>query len=120
MDIPTVLVISSGANAASQLLLKMEARSSLHAAKIDIAIIIRLLRSARFIGGLFLFALSLSGYVVLISQYDIMIIFPGMGLTYVFVSLLSAFVLDERFDSIRIAGVALIVVGLGFLMAGSQ
>ncbi|MCZ4339954.1 hypothetical protein, partial [Shewanella colwelliana] len=62
----------------------------------------------------------LSGYVVLISQYDIMIIFPGMGLTYVFVSLLSAFVLDERLDSIRIAGVALIVVGLGFLMAGSQ
>lgn len=109
---------ASVANACSQLLLKQSARvASAHA---DMAgKTAALLLSWQFWAACLTFAISLAIYLYLVSIYDVLVAFPAMAATHVFVMLLAAFVLKEPVSLWRIGGSTAIVFGLVVMTLGA-
>jgi len=78
----------------------------------------RLLRNWRFWAGGFLYAISLIGYFMLLRLVPLSVMYPLSSITYIWVALLSWWLLKERFTGKKIAGIALIVVGIVVLAVG--
>ncbi len=115
-----LLMLATTANAASQLCLKHAASRTMSDGGGIYLVVVRLLQSPHFIGGLVLFAVSISAYGYLLSLYDITIVFPAMSLTYVGVLYLCWRFLGERISRLRATGAALITMGIVLLAAGTD
>lgn len=120
MELAVLIVVASLANAASQLSLKISARNLRSIRQERPKIILALFRSPALLFGIVLFSVSLSIYIYLISKNDVTIVFPAMGLTYVFVVLLSTKILNEKTNPLKTTGTAFIVIGLAMLAGGSE
>ena len=63
-------------------------------------------------GGLMLFVVSASVWLVVLSRTSLSFAYPFASLTYVLILIFDRFVLNETISGLRYAGVAFIVTGL--------
>ncbi len=66
----------------------------------------------RVVIGLVLFGISAAMWLIVLSRIPLSLAYPFAGLTYVFVTVFSKFVLNEEVPGIRWLGLALIVGGI--------
>lgn len=111
------ILLASAANAMSQVMLKMAMTGQgPERRRRDGAL--RILLSPYLWAGIGLFAVSLSLYLSSIRRLDITVAFPAMGLTLVFVLVLSRLLLREVVDGWKVAGMAAILFGALLVAAG--
>jgi small multidrug resistance pump len=67
------------------------------------------------IGGLALYGIAAFFYVVALRAIPVSVAFPSVALSYVLVALLASFWFGESLGVAHIAGIVLIVVGVGVL-----
>ena len=70
--------------------------------------------------GYSLYAVNTVLLVLALRHAELSVLYPIIALTYVWVSLLSVFVLHERMNGLRIGGIALIVLGVAALGRETQ
>ena len=121
----SLIVTAAIANAMSQISLRIGMRHLRYyhlSATNDIPIvkILRSLFNYCLLIGLILFSASLFLYVIVISNVDVVVAFPAMGLTHVFVMVLSSLILREKIDAWKIAGTGMITIGLAMLAIGAR
>lgn len=100
--------------AAAQLLLKTGAN---HLAQPNL---LALVTNLTLLGGLSLYGISTVLLVLALRDAELSLLWPVIALTYVWVTLLSLVVFQERVNPIKLAGVAIIVVGVAVLGQGQK
>ncbi|MBI2546513.1 EamA family transporter [Candidatus Woesearchaeota archaeon] len=71
-----------------------------------------------YIGG-FLYALSTVFFIPALKFGDLSLVYPLTSLTYIWVTILSSVYLKEKINAYKIAGIALIFVGIAAIGIGS-
>ena len=71
-----------------------------------------------YIGG-FLYVLSTVFFIPALKFGDLSLVYPLTSLTYIWVAILSAVHFNEKINAYKIAGIALILVGIGAIGIGS-
>lgn len=79
---------------------------------ISVQEIFKLTRNRRLMMGFVLYALSLLIYLVALSSGELSFVYPIFSSTFIFVFLISGFVLKEKINKVRIAGLVLIILGI--------
>ena len=74
--------------------------------------VVRVVTQPGVIGGLALFAVSATLWVVALSRAPLSFAYPFASLTYVLILLFDRFVLHQHIEPLRWAGVGLIIAGL--------
>lgn len=97
------------------------ARGMKHVGSIDIHHVVNVflaLANPFVILGIFFLLAFMSSYMTALSFADLTYVLPATALSYVVMTLLSIFWLDEHVSPQRWAGVAFIVVGVGLVAGG--
>ena len=71
-------------------------------------------------GGLALYGISTLLLILALRDGELSLLYPVISLTYVWVTVLSVTVFDERLTAAKGAGVAIIVLGVGLLGKGRK
>lgn len=99
---------------AAQYLIKIGA-SSLHSASV-----LDMIRSTPLVAGYSLYGISTIFLILALRDGELSLLYPVISLTYVWVTMLSIFVLKESVNVFKIAGVAIICLGVALLGTGSK
>lgn len=111
-----LILASVSTNALAQLLLRWAARQGLApAGGWTVAAFVELLFRPGITGGLACYALSLVIWVTVLSRTEVSFAYPFLGIGFVLVTLVSALLLGEAVSVQRIAGTALIALGVAVL-----
>ncbi|HVI89799.1 MAG TPA: hypothetical protein VM659_15940 [Dongiaceae bacterium] len=111
-----LILAGVSANALAQLLLRWAAKQGLApAGGWTIASFIEVLFRPGIIGGLACYALSVVIWVTVLSRAEVSFAYPFLGIGFVLVTFASAFLLGEAISAQRIAGTALIALGVAVL-----
>jgi multidrug transporter EmrE-like cation transporter len=111
-----LILASVVTNAAAQLLLRWAAKEGLTpAGGWSVAAFFELLVRPGIIGGLACYALSVVIWVTVLSRAEVSFAYPFLGIGFVLVTFASAFLLGEAISAQRIAGTALIALGVAVL-----
>lgn len=111
-----LILVSVSTNAIAQLLLRWAAREGLVSPEgWSLATLFELLLRPGIIGGLACYALSVVVWVTVLSRAEVSFAYPFLGLGFVFVTFASAFLLGETISTQRLAGTALIALGVAVL-----
>ena len=78
----------------------------------DLRSIIAIVTNGYVFFGYTLYAINMVLLVLALRHAELSILYPIIALTYVWVALLSFFVLHERMSALRIGGIALIIIGV--------
>jgi drug/metabolite transporter (DMT)-like permease len=114
-----LILASVSTNATAQLLLRWAARDGLVPAEgWSLASFIELVLRPGIIGGLACYALSVVVWVTVLSRAEVSFAYPFLGLGFIFVTFASAFLLGEAISAQRLAGTALIALGVAVLARG--
>ncbi|HUC39012.1 MAG TPA: EamA family transporter [Candidatus Acidoferrum sp.] len=62
--------------------------------------------------GFFGYLVSLAVYLFALSKAPLSVVYPTFASTFIFITILSAVVLKEKINTIRIAGMAVIFIGI--------
>lgn len=100
--------------AAAQLLLKTGANQLAHPNLLGI------ISNLTLLAGLSLYGVSTVLLVVALRDGELSLLYPVIALTYVWVTLLSLIVFHDRVNPIKLAGIAIIVVGVAVLGRGQK
>ncbi len=77
-----------------------------------------LLRNKHLFGGLFLYGVATIVYLLSLRGGDLSVLYPLVSLSYPVVSVLSVFLLNERMNKWKWAGIALIILGVSIIGIG--
>lgn len=114
------IIVTVILNAASQLLMK-SGMAQVGQAELSGSKVISLLSSAALnplvILGLVTMTISMGTHLMSLSRFDVSFAFPFISLAYVIVAAWGYFVLGENVNMVRIAGIALIIMGTAVLAA---
>jgi drug/metabolite transporter (DMT)-like permease len=111
-----LILASVSTNAIAQLLLRWAAREGLVPPEgWSFAALLELLLRPGIIGGLACYGLSVVIWVTVLSRTEVSFAYPFLGLGFVFVTFASAFLLGETISAQRLAGTALIALGVAVL-----
>ncbi|MDY0884479.1 hypothetical protein ACFPL7_00150 [Dongia soli] len=114
-----LILASVSTNAAAQLLLRWAARDGLVPAQSwSPSSFLEFIFRPGIIGGLACYALSVVIWVMVLSRAEVSFAYPFLGLGFVLVTFASAFLLGEAISAQRLAGTALIVLGVAVLARG--
>ncbi|MDD3776890.1 MAG: EamA family transporter [Actinomycetota bacterium] len=83
-----------------------------------VRLFLAVIKSPIVIIGLFLYVISAALWLIVLSAVDLSFAYPFIGLTYVFVLVLSKFILKEDVNPLRWAGAAIITVGVIVISRG--
>lgn len=72
------------------------------------------------LAGLSLYGVSTLLLVLALKDGELSLLYPVIALTYVWVTLLSFFIFHDHVNPVKMAGVAIIVVGVGVLGKGGK
>ena len=119
-----VLILSGvGLNAAAQLLLKSATKPLAHFTAFNAAVlassIVILLKSLTFWTGMACYAASLCVWLAALSKAPVSTAYPMLSLGYVVVAVVSVAWLGESMTPAKIAGIALICIGVVLLTRSS-
>ncbi|MCL5430414.1 MAG: EamA family transporter [Candidatus Marsarchaeota archaeon] len=81
--------------------------------------VLRLLRNKWIIAGLFCIVLSLAIYLYALSQAPLSVVYPIFASTFIFVPIISVFVLKEKMTTMRVIGMLVVVIGIMVIAATS-
>ncbi len=70
--------------------------------------------------GLFLYGLSAIIFVIALKSGELSVLYPIFAATYIWVTLLSLYVLNESINELRWIGVIVIGIGVGFIGTGGR
>lgn len=119
-----LLVLSVGFATAGQLTLKaaMNQVGRIGTAQVEDAgqTLMRAVREPKLWLGLVLFGISSIFWLVVLSRVDLSLAYPMVGLSYIVVVALAAFVLDESVPPLRWAGVLIIALGIAIIGISSR
>jgi uncharacterized membrane protein len=118
MELTLVVVTAALANSISQISLKIASHQLRDTSLSLVKRIFSVLIDGFFLLGVVAFGVSLALYVWLLRSYDVTIVYPAMGVTQVFVLVLSSLWLKEYVTSRRMIGTGLTIIGLAMLLAG--
>lgn len=104
--------------AAAQVFIKSGA-GTIHAHGL-VPTVLAMATSFNLVFGYSLYGLSAVLMVLALRHGELSILYPIIALTYVWVSILSVIVFHEHMSVARVAGVAIIVAGVGVLGMGSR
>jgi len=108
-----LILTSVTTNAAAQLLLRWAAKEGLTpVGGWSVAAFFELLTRPGILGGLACYALSVAIWVTVLSRAEVSFAYPFLGIGFVLVTFASAFLLGEAVNTQRIAGTALIALGV--------
>ena len=108
------IIITVSLNAASQILMK---KGMLQLGKVEfssqsiITLIVGAATNPFVLFGLVTMATSMLTHLMSLSRFDVSFAFPFISLAYVIVLIYAHFILGENINSIRLAGMLLIVMG---------
>lgn len=74
--------------------------------------VLRIVTQPHIVAGLFLFITSMVVWLAVLSRMELSRAYPMVSISYVFVAMMSRFVLGERLGPLRVAGIAVILVGV--------
>lgn len=77
-----------------------------------------LLRNKHLFGGLFLYGVATIVYLLSLRGGDLSVLYPLVSLSYPVVSVLSVFLLNERMNGWKWAGIGLIILGVSIIGIG--
>lgn len=76
---------------------------------------LKLLKNWQFVLAGFLYVISTIGYVILLKHEDLTIMYPLASLQYVWVALLSSWLLSEKITGKKIVGIGFIIIGVSLI-----
>lgn len=100
--------------AAAQILLKTGANQLAHPS------ILAMVTNLSLLGGLSLYGVSTLLLVLALKDGELSMLYPVIALTYVWVTLLSLFIFHDRVNPVKMAGIAIIVIGVAILGRGGK
>jgi drug/metabolite transporter (DMT)-like permease len=100
--------------AAAQILLKTGANQLTHPSPLA------MLTNLELLAGLSLYGVSTVLLVLALKDGELSLLYPVIALTYVWVTLLSLLVFHDRVNPIKLAGIAVIVLGVAVLGRGGK
>ena len=100
--------------AAAQILLKTGANQLVHPSPMA------MLTNVSLLAGLSCYGVSTVLLVLALRDGELSMLYPIIALTYVWVTLLSLLVFHDRINPIKMAGIAIIVVGVAVLGSGRK
>jgi multidrug transporter EmrE-like cation transporter len=107
-----MVVLSVLLSSAGQTLLKLGLNASdAGSAEGAVAFMLRAFASWQVWAGLVLFASSVLVWMRVLSTSELSWGYPLLGLSYVFVALVGVFVFGEHLSALRLAGIALVILG---------
>lgn len=80
---------------------------------------IKQLKNTKLLLGIFLYGLSTIIFIPLLRYGDLSILYPAVSTSYVFVSILSVKMLNEKMNKLKWIGIALILLGVIFISFAS-
>jgi len=111
-----LILASVMTNAAAQLLLRWAAKGGLvPPSGWSITAFFELLFRPGIVGGLVCYALSVVIWVTVLSRAEVSFAYPFLGIGFVLVTFASALLLGEAISAQRVAGTALIALGVAVL-----
>ena len=111
-----LILVSVSTNAAAQLLFRWAARDGLVPMEgWSLGSFLELVLRPGIIGGLVCYALSVVIWVTVLSRAEVSFAYPFLGLGFVLVTFASALLLGEAISAQRLAGTALIALGVAVL-----
>ncbi|MDE1810590.1 MAG: EamA family transporter [Candidatus Micrarchaeota archaeon] len=78
---------------------------------------LRLAKNKRVIGGIAIYLVSFVIYLYALSAADLSFVYPTFAASFIFIAVLSALFLKEKFGIMRILGVVLIFLGIAIVAA---
>lgn len=78
-----------------------------------------LLKTRYFLGGLFLYGLSIIFYLLALQREELSVIYPLASITYIWITFFSVKLLDEKMGWIKWTGLTGIIIGIVFIGLGS-
>ena len=103
--------------AAAQVLIKSGA-GSVHAQGV-LPTLVAMAMSPKLVFGYSLYGISAALMVLALRHGELTALYPIIALTYVWVSILSVLLFHEQMSPLRVAGITMIVAGVGVLGRGS-
>jgi drug/metabolite transporter (DMT)-like permease len=100
--------------AAAQILLKAGANQLVHPS------LLAIITNFSLLGGLSLYGISTLLLVLALKDGELSLLYPVIALTYVWVTLLSLVIFHDRVNPIKLAGIAIIVLGVAVLGRGGK
>jgi multidrug transporter EmrE-like cation transporter len=79
-----------------------------------------MLTNLALLGGLSLYGVSTVLLVLALRDGELSLLYPVIALTYVWVTLLSLVVFHDRVNPVKLAGIAIIVVGVAVIGRGPK
>ena len=98
--------------ALAQLLIKTGANGLPAHLGLDLPSMLAIVSNGYVFAGYTLYAINMVVLVLALREAELSILYPIIALTYVWVSLLSVFVLHEHMNVARVSGIALIILGV--------
>ncbi|MDE1822943.1 MAG: EamA family transporter [Candidatus Micrarchaeota archaeon] len=74
--------------------------------------ILGLAKSGRLLAGVFVYFVGLALYLYALGSGELSFVYPLFSSTFIFIALISVFVLRERMGIARLSGMALVLIGI--------
>ncbi|HEY7393096.1 MAG TPA: hypothetical protein VH640_31540 [Bryobacteraceae bacterium] len=100
--------------AAAQVLLKAGANHLTHPG------VVAMVTNLSLLGGLSFYGISTVLLVLALKDGELSLLYPVIALTYVWVTLLSLIIFHDRANPFKLAGIAIIVIGVAVLGRGGK
>jgi multidrug transporter EmrE-like cation transporter len=114
-----LILVSVSLNAGAQILLRWGAKSGFQAGLgKPVQLAVELLSRPGIVGGFFCYALSIVVWIYVLSRIDVSYAYPFLGLGFVFVAVASYVLLGEPLSLQRLAGTALVAIGVVVIARG--
>ena len=114
-----LILLSVALNAGAQILLRWGARSGFAAGLAKpVQLAIELLSRPGIVGGFLCYAFSIVVWIYVLSRADVSYAYPFLGLGFVFVAVASYLLLGEPLSLQRLAGTALVAIGVAVIARG--
>lgn len=76
------------------------------------SLLIRIATSPRVVGGLLIYGTGVIFWLLALSNFELSYVYPFASLSYVGIILGSYFIFKERINTLRVAGIAMIILGV--------
>lgn len=85
----------------------------------DVTLSLETIKNKYLLGGISLYGLGTILFIPALKGGELSVLYPLVSVTYIFVAILSVKLLNEKMNSFKWIGIALIIIGVAFIGFGS-